>query len=98
MIYNFKPLCFLLIVGSISLIICSPIDNENKQLSNGEKKAYKKITAVWVSLFAAIYFAFSFLGQDRYAVCIALGVILTSVLQLPCLISEKLILKEKEDN
>lgn len=84
-ISNSAILCTVMIGGGISLIICSPIENENKPLSIYEKQAYKIKTGVWVSVFAAIYFVLGYLGQNRYAVCVALGIILTSVLQIPCL-------------
>lgn len=83
-ISNSEMLCIVMLGGCISLVICSPIESENKKLSNNEKKAYKITTATWVSTFVAIYFVLGYLGQNRYAVCVALGIILTSVLQLPC--------------
>lgn len=80
----------IIVFGSwISLIACSPIENENKQLSINAKKAYKESTAIWVGIFTATYFVFGFMKQDTYAVCVALGIILTAILQIPCLIRKK---------
>lgn len=84
-ISNSEVLCIVMLGACISLIICSPIENENKQLSIKEKKAYKKIMEIWVGIFVIVYFILGFMKQNTYAVCIALGIILTAVLQIPCL-------------
>lgn len=83
-ISNSYVLGIVMVGGSISLIVCSPIESENKPLSIYEKKAYKRKTCVWVSIFATIYFILGLLEQHSYAVCIALGIILTAALQIPC--------------
>lgn len=95
-ITNSGVLCIVMLGSCISLIICSPIENWNKQLSINEKKAYKITTATWVSIFAANYFVLGYLGQNRYAVCVALGIILTATLQFPCLKSRDGV-KKKEN-
>lgn len=89
MISNSAILSIILLGSCISLIACSPIENENKQLSINEKKAYRKITAIWVGIFAVIYYVLGFMKQDVYAVCVALGIILTAMLQIPCLRKER---------
>ena len=88
-ISNSAMLSIILLGSCISLIACSPIENENKQLSINEKKAYRKITAIWVGIFAIIYYVLEFMKQDVYAVCVALGIILTAMLQIPCLTKRK---------
>lgn len=88
-ISNSAMLGVIVLGACISLITCSPIENENKQLSINEKKAYRKITAIWVGIFTATYFVFGFMKQDTYAVCVALGIILTAMLQIPCLIRKQ---------
>ena len=81
---NSDVLCIAMIGACICLIILSPIENKNKQLNVNEKTIYKKITAIWVNIFLTIYFVLCFLKQDTYAVCIALGIILAAILQIPC--------------
>lgn len=88
-IFNSEMLCTVMLGSCISLIIHSPIENENKQLSMNEKKAYKKVTMICVGVFVIVHFALGFMKQDTYAVCIALGIILTATLQIPCLIRKK---------
>lgn len=88
-ISNSAILSIILLGSCISLIACSPIENENKQLSINEKKAYRKITAIWVGIFTVAYFILGYMKQDMYAVCVALGIILTAILQIPCLINKK---------
>lgn len=88
-ISNSSTLSIIVLLACISLIGCSPIENENKQLSFNEKKAYKKITLICVVVFAAVYFALGFMKQDAYAVCVAEGIILSAILQGPCLIRKR---------
>ena len=84
-IKNSELLSIIMLAGCISLMICSPIENENKQLSDNEKKVYKRMTRIWVCVFAAIYYVLGYLGLNTYAVCVALGILLTAILQIPCL-------------
>lgn len=98
MISNSLLLSIIMLGACISLIVCSPIENENKQLSVNEKKVYKKITLICVVVFAAVYFALGFMKQDAYAVCVAQGIILTAILQGPCLIKQPMCSKSNSNN
>lgn len=69
----------------ISLIVCSPIDSENRRLELCEKLAYKRTTGFIALFFGVLYMLFLFLHADVYAVCIAVGLILSAVLQIPCI-------------
>lgn len=84
-ISNSCLLSCIVLGACISLVICSPIENENKHLSNNEKKTYRKLTTIWVGLFTGVYIVLSFMEQNTYAVCVAMGIIITAVLQIPCL-------------
>jgi len=71
--------------GVISLMICSPIDSENRRLQLNEKKRYKFMTGVIAFAFAIVYILFYLHGADTYAACIAVGLLLSAGLQIPCI-------------
>lgn len=75
----------IMICATISLILLSPIDSENRRLELSEIKKYKITTIVMVMIFAIIYCLFLFIGQKTYAICIAEGAVLTAALQIPCM-------------
>lgn len=81
---------FFTVGAAVSLIYFSPIDNENRVLSHGEKILYKKITTVLVILFLFVDLAFFWYNLHIYSVCLSIGIILSAALQLPC-IFEKLV-------
>lgn len=85
----------IMLWATISLVLLSPIDSENRRLDLSEKKRYKVITGFMVVAFAIIYCVLLFAGYEIYAVCIAEGVILTVCLQMPCMIIR---LADKKDN
>lgn len=73
------------VVAVISLVVCSPIDCENRRLQEHEKRRYKLVTAVTALLFELVYLLFLFFGAGTCAVCIAVGLILSAGLQIPCI-------------
>lgn len=76
----------------ISLNILSPIDSENRRLTEHEKKRYKAVVCISAGLFFILFVALMVLGADVYAACFAVGLILSASLQFPCVF---LLLKEK---
>lgn len=70
-------------IASVSLIVFSPIDSENRRLDIDEKRRYKKITAFCVILFGLLNIFFFFLEMHIYTICFSIGVILTAGLQVP---------------
>ena len=73
-----------MVAASFSLVLFSPVENENRKLEEDERSRYKKITAVLAVLFLVIYMLCAVLKLYRIAVCIAVGIIMSAVLQLPC--------------
>lgn len=71
--------------AAVSLIYFSPIDNENRELSKGECKRYKKIAAILVISFLFTKQIFFFCQLCTYSICISLGIILSAGLQIPCI-------------
>lgn len=74
--------------AAVSLICFSPIDNENRELSEEECKGYKKIVAILVISFLLTKQIFFFCQLHTFSICISLGIILSAGLQLPCILKE----------
>lgn len=83
--YDWK-LAGIMAIAGIGLGYLSPIDHENKRLSNEEKKLYKKVTAILTGMSWGAALLFQILGQELYAVCISLGIMLTAGLQWPVIL------------
>lgn len=75
-------------VAAISLCISSPVDSENRRLSDNEKITYRRITWFIVMFFMVVFILFLVTGKEMLAKCIAIGLILPACLQLPCIISK----------
>ncbi len=75
-----------LMLAGISLITFSPIDSENRRLDDDEKSRYKAITAVMATVFAVLHLLLLVFGLRSAAVCIAVGMILSAGLQIPCVV------------
>lgn len=76
----------LLVYASIvPICILSPIDSENRQLSAKEKSAFHRIAIVLATINAALYSLLLILRTVEIAIPIGTGMILTALLQLPCL-------------
>lgn len=84
--------CFfvmLTILATISLVYFSPIDNENRKLDGDEYKEYKKMTAIWTSLFLFLAVVFYLCNWEKYSICISIGIILSAGSQIPCIMDIK---------
>ena len=76
----------LVIVSIISLMVFSPIDTENRRLDTEEKKRYKFLTCVLVLIVAVVYLMLVMCHAYNYAVCIAIGIMLSAGVQVPCIL------------
>ncbi len=74
------------IISVISLIIFSPIDNENRPLDQKDFKHYKKITLIIVLLMGLIAGVMAVAKLYTYAACICIGIMLSAGLQVPCIL------------
>lgn len=88
-----REIAFFTAGAAVSLICFSPIENKNRFLDLDEKRLYKKITAMLVTIFLFMDVMFFLVNLHIYSVCISIGIILSAVLQIPC-IFEKLIKNE----
>lgn len=76
----------LLVYASIvPICILGPIDSENRQLSAKEKSAFHRIAIVLATINAALYSLLLILRTVEIAIPLGTGMILTALLQLPCL-------------
>lgn len=74
------------IAAAIQIFITSPIDSEARQLRIKERCAFRRIARIMVSLTLCIFFAALVFNWDSFAACIGSGIVLTAVLQWPCVI------------
>ena len=75
-------------IASVSLIVFSPIDSENRKLNIDEKKIYKKITVLCVIFLGLLDIALFLLGKSVYINCFSVGILLTAGLQVPCIVKK----------
>ena len=73
-------------VSAISLIIFSPIENENRPLCGEERVDYKRITAFIAGGFFAINLLLFLLHLDKPSISVSIGIILPACLQIPCIV------------
>lgn len=79
-------LSFAMSVAVLSLCVHSPIDSENKRLDEEEKIRYRSISRKIAILFLMIHFLLVFVGFRWMAISIAIGIILSALLQIPCIL------------
>lgn len=72
------------IIAAISLIVFSPIGNENRILESEEKQTYKKITVLCVVIFLLIDMILFLLKCYTYVNHFSVGIQLAAILQVPC--------------
>lgn len=76
------------IISAISLIIFSPIDNENRPLDQGEFKHYKKVILNIVLFMVLIAGILTLAKLYTYATCIYIGIMFSAGLQIPCVFKQ----------
>lgn len=70
----------------VSLVLCSPVDSENRRLDSEEVKWYRKVTIAIVFSLAFLCVLFYLLELYTYTICVSIGMILSAGLQAPCVI------------
>lgn len=76
------------IISAISLIIFSPIDNENRPLNQEDFRYYKKVILIIVFLLGLIVGVLTAVELYIYAACICIGIMLSAGLQVPCIFKQ----------
>ena len=77
------------VLAAIQIFLCSPIDNEARKLSEKETVTFRTVARVMVIVFLAIYVILTCVKQLRLSVPVGAGIIITALLQLPCLFTRK---------
>ena len=77
------------VLAAIQIFLCSPIDNEARKLSEKETVTFRTVARVMVIVFLAIYVILTCVKQWRFSVPVGAGIIITALLQLPCLFTRK---------
>ncbi|MDO4338397.1 MAG: accessory gene regulator B family protein [Eubacteriales bacterium] len=74
------------VIASVSLIVFSPIDSENRRLDTEEKETYKKITFFCVCILVLTNIVLFLFERKSYAIHFSIGIQLAAWLQIPCII------------
>lgn len=75
----------VLLIAVALLMLNSPVESKNRRLDAQERRAYKKVTIYLVVLSVLISSVCYECGLEERAVNLAMGVILTGGMQVPCL-------------
>lgn len=85
------PVCsalyMVLALASASLMINSPIISPQRPATPDEQKHFRQIVIIAVILYNGIILTLSQTAFSHWAICLALGLILSALLQIPCIIS-----------
>lgn len=79
-------LSILVLLSLISICIFSPIDSPTKKLSPKEKTAFQWTARCLASVVVLAFFVLILLNQRRTGVPIGVGILMTAMLQWPCVI------------
>lgn len=95
-----KQIAFSILVylSLIIIITLSPIDSENRKLSKLEKKFFHKVSIVLSALFTLLYTLFMLSSLNHIAIPTGAGIMLTALLQIPCLIQNRFLRKTKRSD
>lgn len=72
--------------ASMSLCVFSPIDSENRKLEKEEKEQYKKYIIILNACVSVVIILLILRKQNSIACSLALGIIMTAGLQVPCIL------------
>ena len=88
LIHNLEIVFFCAAFSGVSLLLLSPVENENKPLSPGEKARCKAITEYVVSILFLLLTVLYCFRVKEVLICAALGIMLPAVLQYPVFIEK----------
>lgn len=75
-------------VAGISIAINSPIDSENRKLTDAEIRRYRHMTRIIVAAMVTAYTVLAACRLERYSICVAVSLILSALLQMPCIVGK----------
>ena len=77
------------VMNALQIFVYSPIDSKKRKLSKKEQEVFREIARLMVGVFLAFSLLLYFLGAEEFAVPIWMGIIITALLQLPCILTRK---------
>lgn len=80
------PLCICMCAGAGLVFLFSPVDSENRRLEPEEKTRYRAIAGILSAAVCVIAIIGKMAGNEKLAVCMAVGLLLTLSLQIPCIL------------
>lgn len=78
------------IVAVICIFCCSPIDSEERRLSEAEERIFRKIAIGMTGIFFLAYIVLLFCDKLHFTVSIGVGIVAASILQMPCIVNKLL--------
>lgn len=75
----------LVAVSTLGLWILSPIDNNQRKLSERERRAFCTVVRILSVVALSVYLSMQASSRRTQAVPIGVGIVLVAVLQLPCI-------------
>lgn len=75
-------------VAGINIAINSPIDSENRKLTDAEVRHYRHMTRIIVAAMITAYTVLAAYQLERYSICVAVSLILSALLQMPCIVGK----------
>lgn len=83
---SFLPVLVGVGAAAFSLLVLSPIDSEERRLSEKERRLFQKIAIAFTVIIAGAFYLLMALKIFSFAVPIGCGLVLSALLQLPCLV------------
>lgn len=77
------------VLAALQIFACSPIDSKARELNEKEKTLFRKIARLMIGAFLAFSLLLYAIGADKFAIPIGVGIIITALLQLPCVFIER---------
>lgn len=88
-------LSIFVFLSVLSLCIFSPIENQARKLTDKERNVFGKIARSLALLSFALYIFISASGSIYYASAFGVGILLVSLLQIPCVIGRYFNLEQR---
>lgn len=66
--------------------IFSPIQSDNRIIAEDEKHIYRKIVMQQLAIYVVVAIIADIAGKEIVTICMFLGIIITAVMQVPCIV------------
>ena len=73
-------------ISVVGLCIFSPIQSDNRIIEENEKHTYRKIVMRQLAIYVVVAIIADIVGKEIVTICMFLGIIITAVMQVPCVI------------